>query len=146
MLMSSGRKSIRYVETYPILSEMVVGLKLAVWWSEGGLLKLVATVGLGISDFVYRIIALFVPVASGIDETPWFRDLIHGHGGRQRDSVPRGEHTHYFLYCNCSSVGSSLSESLSRYFVPPNNRRKRSLPTHIISRLYYSHKHVIFRY
>ena len=45
---------------------------------------ILVTEGLGVSDFVYRIIALFVSVVSGMDS-----EHRHGHSEREaRDSVP----------------------------------------------------------
>ena len=52
-----------------------------------------------------------------------------------RNSVPGRVYICCCLHCNCSSVDSSLSEQLHRFFVPPSHYPLRSLPTHIISLL-----------
>ena len=77
-----------------------------------------ATVGLGGSDFGYRIFALLVSVASMHGFEAWIRcmDPVHKHGqseGKAGDSVPWRVRICCFFHYNCSLVNLSLSESPS---------------------------------
>ena len=68
-----------------------------------------ATVGLGVSDFGYRIFGTCFGMVSGMDSVH-----RHGHGKENQETVSHEERMNTAsLHCNCSSIDSSLPDSLS---------------------------------
>ena len=81
--------------------------------------SIIGTQGLGVSDFVYRVIALSVSVVSSIHLARTRYSICCIGMAIAEDNIPWGVHTYCFLHCNCSSFDSSLSESLRRYIAHP---------------------------
>ena len=79
--------------------------------ARGGRNVFFATVGLEVSDFVYRRIALFVSAVSGID-SGFHLMHRHGHGGRQ--CTMRSAYTLLFIPFTSSKV-------IASFFRPPTS-------------------------
>ena len=78
-----------------------------------------AAAGLGVSDFdITSHWWCFGGFRQGLETwfvTPWFHAWVEwcsGHMAMARDSALRRVHIYCLCHCNCSSVDSSLSESL----------------------------------